>query len=558
MSSNRTTGSGGICATGRTIAWWVTLAACGLLLSGCQKSAPETQTGANGATPAKSKPAIQAVLPEGQPRPNVVFILVDALRADRLGVYGNRARLTPTMDSLAATGVVFDHCESAAPWTLPSVATIFTSYYPGVHKAKSYQTVQKMEDGLSARQSVLSDDFQTLAEALHEAGYETAGFCGNKFIRAPYGFAQGFDHFDTTFAENTVAGAKINAAAIKWIDSRPEPHKPMFLYLHYMDVHGPYDAAPKFLDPLVKRVEEMKDKHMLTPAELHRMNAYLRKPPAKTSDPQRYNRLKAYREYWEARYDAGVAEADFYLGQMFGALKKRGLLDNTLIVLLADHGEALCEHGLWEHGYSLYQTDLHVPLVLHWKGVLPAGMHVRRLCSLIDVMPTLLEQLRIQPGDPQIQGHSLVPYITGTLPDMPVERFAEAIKAGPYQFAVFADMTKLIVTEVPPRRMPDGTLARVGLRRQLFNLATDPTEKFNIADQNRGQVEMMTKLLQAIATQNKNAKPHVVPQKRRVEPETIRKLEQLGYAGSSEDDQDEPAQTPQTRPSSAPVKPPQP
>ncbi len=543
----------------RGIALLAIVTAGSLFLAGCQKKADQSPAPAAGEQSPAAQPEFPVVLPEGAKRPNVIFILVDALRADRLGAYGNTRHLTPAMDSLAATGVVFDNCAAAAPWTLPSVATIFTSYYPGVHKATSYRTVQGMEDGRTARQSVLSDEFQTLAEELHDAGYETAGFCGNKFIRKPYGFAQGFDHFDTSFAENTVAGSKINEAALKWLDQRPKSDKPLFLYLHYMDVHGPYNASPKFLDPLMKRVEEMQDKHMLKPAELRRMNAYLRKPPPNASDPQRYERLKAYREYWEARYDAGVAEADFYLGKMFGALKKHGLLDNTLIVLLADHGEALCEHGLWEHGYSQYQTDLHVPLILHWKGVLPAGRRVRRLCSLVDVMPTLLEQLRIKPSDPQIQGRSLVPHLTGTLPDKPLVRFAEAVKAGPYQFAVFADSTKLLLRQVPARRMPDGTKRKATVQRQLFNLATDPAEAFDVADQNPGQVKMLTKLFQAFVVKNKQTKPNVIPQHKQVEPETIRRLQQLGYAGGSEDEEDEESEpAPQTRPTSAPIKPPQP
>ncbi|MBU0617352.1 MAG: sulfatase [Planctomycetes bacterium] len=510
--------------------------------AGCERK-PDS----SGAASPDQTAARVGILPEGAAPPNVFVILIDALRADRLRAYGNRNPLTPTMDQIAEEGVTFEHCISASPWTLPSVATLFTSYYPGVHDATSYRVVSGMEEGRQAVQSVLSDDFDTLAEVLQRSGYQTAGLVAAKFLRAGYGFGQGFDHYDTSFAANTVRGDQVNQALFQWLDEGRDPSRPMFVYLHYMDVHGPYNAAPRFMDPLMEQLEAYPNKTLLEPKQFKTLNPYLQKPPPETSDPGRYERLKGYREYWVARYDAGVAEMDFYLSQLVHNLKQRGLWDDAYVILTADHGEALCEHGLWEHGYSQYQTDLHVPLVLRWPNVLPAGKRVRRLASLIDLMPTLLEQLRISSAE-NLQGSSLVDHLSGTLPDVPLMRFAEATKSGPEQYAIFVDVTKLIVTAVPPRRLPDGTMSEHGERHELFNLGTDPEEMYNVSAQNAAVVKQLEPLMIKIIQENMRTKPEVVVTQKPVDQQDMRDLESLGYVGTSEEDEEpnepEPASQP--------------
>jgi arylsulfatase A-like enzyme len=515
-------------------------------LAGCERKAGSPE-GAGGQ-------AKVGILPEGTTPPNVFVILIDALRADRLGAYGNRNMLTPTMDALAAEGVTFERCVSAAPWTLPSVATLFTSYYPGVHKATSYTVVSGMEEGRQAVQSVLSDDFDTLAEVLQRSGYQTAGFVGAKFLREGYGFGQGFEHYDTSFAENTVRGAVVNQALFNWLDEGRDPARPMFVYLHYMDVHGPYNAAPQFMDPLMEQLEACPDKTLLESKQLQRLNQYLNQPPPETSDPTRYERLKGYREYWVARYDAGVREMDFYLSQLVENLKQRGLWDDAYVILIADHGEALCEHGLWEHGYSQYQTDLHVPLIMRWPNVLPAGKRVRRLASLIDLMPTLLEQLRLSSGE-NLQGTSLIDHVSGTLPDVPLMRFAEATKAGLRQYAIFADTTKLIVTAIPSHKLPDGTMSEHAEQHQLFNVGTDPGEMYDVAQQNTEVVKQLGQLMHKVVEQNLRTKPEIVNTQKPVDQRTIAQLQSLGYVGG-EDEQNEPAEIePASRPAAATSRP---
>lgn len=520
------------------------VAAALLGLTGCERK--EQQPVAEGP---QERPRI-GILPENAPQPDIVMILVDALRADRLGAYGHGGGLSPTMDSIAAEGVTFNYCVSAAPWTLPSVATMFTSYYPRVHRALSYRVVADMEKGKQAEQSVLSDEFDTLAEVLQANGYQTAGFCAAKFLREQYGFGQGFEHYDTSFAENTVRGELVNAALFEWLEKSRDASRPLLLYLHYMDVHGPYDAAPRFMDPLMKQVEANPNKQLLESRQFRAINAYLRRPPRETSDPDRFEQLKGYREYWIARYEAGVAEMDFYLSQLIEHLRELGIWDQAYVILLADHGEALCEHDIWDHGYSQYQTDLHVPLILRWPGVLPAGKRVRWLASLIDILPTLLEQLRLPPGQ-NLQGVSLVDHVSDRPAELRPMRYAEGLKAGPAQYALFVDSTKLMVTEVPVRETPDRPAGPSGVRPQLFNLATDPGEQYDVSDQHRDVVNQMTKLMSKIMQTNMNLKPGLVVPTAAVDDTTMQQLASLGYVGDLEEEE-EANDVPETQPTTAP------
>lgn len=438
-------------------------------LSGCKQ--PE----------AKAPPEF-GLLPQGAKKPNIIFILVDTLRADRLGVYGSTAKLTPTMDQIGREGVVFDRCFAPAPWTLPSVASMFVSYYPSVHKATEYEIVEGMDQGRIAKVAVLDNEkFETMAGILRSGGYETAGFVANKFLKADYGFAKGFSHYDTSFSGNTVHGDVVNAAATKWLDEgRASADKPLFLYLHYMDVHGPYNAAPEFMDPLLDAVENtpMEKRTALKPQQIATLNPYLNRPPVHNGsvwDKERFEALRGYLEYWRARYDAGVAEMDSVLAKMISELDKRGLWKDSLVILASDHGEALCEHGFWEHGYSMMQTDLHVPLVIRWPEILPAGSRVMENVSLIDLLPTMATQLRM-PLEANFQGRSLVGAMARTPLPKPVLIFAEAVKAGPTQHAIVEGDWKLMRWSAPDQTNPDGTTKPGPRQHFLMNLKDDPLE----------------------------------------------------------------------------------
>jgi len=453
------------------------------------------------------------------PTPNIVFILIDTLRSDMLGSHGNLRRSTPALDAIAAEGVDFARAVTAAPWTQPAVASLFCSRYPGAHGVLDYRlplkAVHTKDQPVVA---VMDEGLFTLAECLQKRGYATAGFSANPFITRGFGFAQGFEHFDDSFADNTTSGEVVNRAAMAWLERR-DPGQPFFLYLHYMDPHGPYDTGPEYLDPLLDEVEQLPEKHILTDEEKKQLG-YLRKLPGAYTDRQRHVRLAQYREYWVARYEAGVRDADTHIAALRDALAGLGVWDDAWVVVLADHGEALCEHGFWEHGFSTHHTDLHVPLILRWPGTIPAGTRVARTVRLIDVFPTVVDQLAL-PEPLGIQGTSLAPFIAGRPPSDPLMAFAEGVKLGPGQRACYVGDWKAILT------METGRL-------QLYNITNDPLEQMDLATLRPQRTAEFRSLIDRQAQLNADLLAGVSVQRAPLSREQIEHLESLGYVGGAQ------------------------
>lgn len=364
--------------------------------------------------------------PRPEPRlPDVVLVLVDTLRADRLGCYGHPGGLSPAIDRIASEGALFEQVMAPAPWTQPSIASLFSSYYPEVHGVLDYgEAYRALYDG-QEKLAVFEDSFATLAERLTDAGYATAAFVANPFILEEFGFAQGFAHFESNFALNTTPGSTVNEAALAWLGQR-DPDRPVFLFLHYMDVHGPYDAPPEILGPLLDEVETSPEKLRLTDAQQKSLG-YLARLPTVYNDLARHERLGVYREYWAARYEAGVRQADRHIGELGRRLGDLGLWDESLVVVTSDHGEALMEHGHWDHGYSLHGPELNVPWILRLPASVPAGERVGRTAGLLDVMPTLLELLGLPIPD-GIEGRALLG--DSAAADEPRAIFASGVKHG--------------------------------------------------------------------------------------------------------------------------------
>ncbi|MEP0845533.1 MAG: sulfatase [Phycisphaerae bacterium] len=491
--------------------------------------------------------ASAGVLKPGQRPPNIVFIVVDTLRADRLGPYGSRDGLCPFADSLAAEGVTFEQCVSAAPWTLPSVASLFTSYYPSVHKTTQYvsptaQNVQNIRNTQGFVSVLPDEEFTTLAEALGRIGYECAGVSANRFVSAKFGFAQGFDYFYDKFEGDHVPGDEVHAQVAAWLEQRTG-EQPFFLYVHYMDVHGPYNAKAEYMAPLLSRVEARSDKRALTPQEFGGIKKYLNVPPPDDSDPGRFERLKGYWDYWAARYDAGVVQVDHWLGALRDALRAKGLWDEAYVVFLSDHGEELCEHGTWDHGYTLHSPETHVPLILRWPGMLPAGKRVAGVVRSIDIMPTLFEQMRV-PATGNLQGASLLPHIQGQHNLPPIIALSESLKGLPVRAhqAIVRGEWKLLRRE-QVLRGPDGRrTGEVRVERLLYNTTSDPLEQHNVAAAHADLVRELERLLDQSNAANDVLKPNV-----QVKVTAGPDLRGLGYVGGAPDDEEQPA----TAPSSA-------
>jgi len=446
--------------------------------------------------------------------PDIFIILIDTLRADHLGCYGHRGGHSPNLDTIATEGVSFERAISQAPWTQPAIASLFSSHYPSVHKVINYgQACDSVLRG-APKVVVFNDSFVTLAEVLRQAGYQTAAFVSNPFVLHEFGFAQGFEHFDASFAANSTPGSVVNDAALAWLRQR-KPDRPSFCFLHYMDVHGPYEARPEFLDPLLDEVEAMPDKRKLSHEEIKKLT-YLFALPNTFTDIDRHNRLNTYREYWVARYNACIREVDNYIKSLRVQLEQMGLWDDAYVIVTADHGEALLEHGNWEHGFSVHHPEVNVPLFLRWPGVLSAGKRIRGTVQLIDLMPTLIDQLKL-PKAKGLQGRSLMKEITGR--QNLVEEtaaFAEGVKSGPEQNAIYLGSWKMMV--IPSKRL-----------RELYFLVDDPLEQNELSARNPQKVQELTKILQEQITLNNLLGSAISTEKVPLTPEQQNRLRSLGY-----------------------------
>jgi arylsulfatase A-like enzyme len=303
--------------------------------------------------------------------PNVIVILVDTLRADRLGAYGNTRGLTPTLDALAGRSFVFRHAYAASSWTQPSVASLFTSRFQSQH-------------GIIHVSATLNASEVTLAEVLHDRGYATAAFSANALIARNFGYAQGFDHYTALWGKRadeehphgqTARASEINALVEAWLDQPPvSAGKPFFLYVHYLEPHGPYAPPQEFLDRVFAGRPHSKIDSITTKMFFGNW------------DPPNADELREIEDV----YDAEVASVDAGIGELYAALEQRGLLRNAVVAFTADHGEGFREHGLVSHGASLYEEVIHVPLLLTFSGR-AERVDVDETVSLLDVAPTLLD-----------------------------------------------------------------------------------------------------------------------------------------------------------------------
>lgn len=295
---------------------------------------------------------------------NVVLVTFDTTRADHIGSYGNTRIQTPTLDGLAASGLRFANAFTAVPITTPSHSTILTGRYPISHGVR--------DNGLF----VLGEDQVTLTEILHDNGYATAAAVGSFPLTAHFGLNQGFDFFDdhlTGKYENYLGqreapkeglffderrAAQVNEAVLPWLSEHSA--KPFFLWVHYFDAHQPFEPPPP------------------------------------------YNQL-----YADDLYDGEIAYADSSLGFLLDKMRKMGVLDNTLIVMTADHGEGLSEHNEVTHAVLAYNSTLHVPLIIRPPaGVVKPGTVVDERVGTVDIVPTVLDLLGIPLTD-NLQGRSL-------------------------------------------------------------------------------------------------------------------------------------------------------
>lgn len=391
------------------------------------------------------------VEPAASARPDIVVYVIDCLRADHVGAFGYHRPTSPRIDAFAAGATVFLDAQAASSWTRPAVASIFTGLMPGEH-------------GTQAPDDALAPEVDTLAEQLRAAGYQTAGIITNGNLASQFGIGQGFDtylHLKEDPARSTyhVGADELGARAREWLDER-DPARPFFLYLHATDPHGPYAPPQPFASRFAAGVEDPR---------LRTLDFLLDLGKAKLSNPEQY------RQSLIDLYDAEVAFTDEQFGHLLDDLTQRRLLDDAIVVLVADHGEEFYDHGWWEHGKTLFREQLHVPLVIRFPGGLGAGVRVESPVHQVDILPTLLAAGGLRPSAPVV-GIDLAALATAADSaafDRPLR--AELARDGRRIQALFSDRWKLI-TDLSGATGPEGRRARP----MLFDRREDPREQDNL------------------------------------------------------------------------------
>jgi choline-sulfatase len=422
--------------------------------------------------PASPQAGFQRLLEKsGIGRPNIVLITLDTTRADHLPIYGYTGVRTPQLDRLAHRGLVFEQCITASPFTLPSHCTIMTGLYPTYHGVRI--------NGDTA----LSEKHDTMAEALGRRGYDCGAFIGAFVLDGRWGLKQGFSHYDDDFDLNKYKQLDLGLVqrpsrevvdkAIAWLSPRKE--KPFFAWLHLYDPHIPYD-----------------------PPEPYR-SKYSSRGPA-------------------GLYDGEIAAMDAQIGRFCDWLAENNLADNTILILVGDHGEGLGEHNESTHGYFIYDYVVHVPLLI----VTPFAPWQNRRCPeqvrTIDLLPTVEEMTGITPGK-NLHGRSLLPLFYSE---------SEAVKRPAYSESMAPQIqygwSPLYALRQYPFKYIDAP------RAEFYDLKNDPGENSDLRLRRFRQAREYKKILEKLIVDTGRNAPKT--EAADLDQETIRRLATLGYVGS--------------------------
>ena len=447
-------------------------------------------------------------------RPNVVFLLLDTLRADRVGGQRNGTPITPFLHEFSKGGATFSHAISPSSWTKPTLASLFTALYPETHK------VRFSADPTSGEHTsdVLADAIETLPEYLRDAGYDNWGIQTNENGNTTYGFAQGFGEDRYAFHE-FIPGKEVTSLAI---DTLPRMKPPFFLFAQYVDPHSPYSPAPEYREIFGPQPE-------ITQEDAQHINddkafsAYFQDDTdfwlGRTTERKFPPLSDAGKEAIRYRYDAECRQLDDQVARLVRTIE--GQFPNTIFVIVSDHGDEFWERGTLGHSHQVYEELIHVPLIVRGPGI-PAG-EVSQPVSTMGIWPTLAKTLGL-PARPQWQ-----------VPDL----FAQAATPAPvYSWTqgsyndgkvnvsamVDGDM-KLMNSPIDPK-IPDPTHAET----QLFDLAKDPGENQNLYPRRlEDDLTLLAKLERHRETATK-AGETVTASTTPISAEQMSQLEQLGYA----------------------------
>jgi len=407
------------------------------------------------------------LLTPARPR-NLLLVSLDTVRADRLGSYHYAQAQTPRLDALAASGLRFEHASTVAPLTLPAHSSLMTGTFPAWHGVRD-------NGGF-----YLDDDQLTLAEMLRERGFRTGGFVGAFVLDRRWGISQGFDRYfddfdldkyDNASMMDTIQrpGGEVVDHALEWL--KADATQPFFAWVHLYDAHTPYEAP----EPYRSRFPRTRD----------------------------------------GAYDAEISSADAQVGRLVDALRDAGRLDDTLIVVVGDHGEMLGEHGEPTHGFFIYEGATRIPLVISGPGV-PAAV-ISDQVRIVDVAPTALSLLGVPVPKP-VQGADLMPLARG----QHLGLIAHSESWYPRYHYGWSEL----------RAIQDGRFKLIRAPRpELYDLATDPREERDQAQAAAARLDLFGRALDEF--ESKTARAGAPQGPRAIDSETEERLAALGYVAGS-------------------------
>jgi arylsulfatase A-like enzyme len=439
-------------------------------------------------------------------RPNLLFIVVDTLRADHLQAYGYGRATSPAIASLAADSVLFRRAYATAPWTQPSVASMITGLHPATH-------------GVERFQRVLPGSAETLAEVLSSAGYATGAVVSHWLIGARFHFDQGY----ASFEEATKAGGadavttpQVTSRALAQLRQMVAGEPPFYLFVHYFDPHYTYRRHPEvgFAGEKAGRLggdEGIWDLRALEPA-----------PNA------------AERTFIRDLYDEEIRFTDTGVARLLGGLQHLGVADDTLVVFVADHGEEFFERGWLGHTRTLYDELIRVPLLIRIPGARSAGRVVEEPVSLVSLMPTLLDLMGIE-GPGEVQGATFAPLMTDAGEWQPEPILSEVVRWDERASEVAPSQK----SEVPARTMVHKRAVVVGRhklvvdllsgKQELYDLERDPRERDDLASREPDRVRELAAEMDAVrAAADAAALPRIGAERIRSEAEAQHLID-LGY-----------------------------
>ena len=443
--------------------------------------------------------------------PNLLIYLIDTLRPDHLSCYGASHRTSPRIDALAADGYRFENFYAVAPWTRPTTATLLTGVSPEHH-------------GMG-KELPLPEAIETLAEILAAARYSTWAAVSNPQVGVhELGFDQGFhrfvNHEGIRIADDahrmTASSEQLNRSILPWIEASGD--EPFFLYLHSMDPHSPYTPGPGAQGPFGRSYRGPLRSKGLRPTVLRPLSNYLG---------------DAEREYVRGAYDNEILHQDAQLGELLDALEAQGLRNETIVIVVSDHGEEFQEHGNWGHGYRMWEELLRVPFVLwmpeqYRQASNPVPQVIQETVSQLDFLPGLLDLLGLETPGP-LAGKSWLPLLQD----------APGADTNPL-FAI--DFQSWKGDEIGAYRSGRYKLlwcneGRQTLIERLFDLEADPKEQHDLSQTQPVRLDRMRRLRDRHQQNSERfALGHDTRQAVQLNAETLRELRELGYVDSGDDE----------------------